>query len=103
MYSYELDIDLGDEVGAIRASGIRDYVAAMMDEAVMGEETFEVEMVSEREIRVRLSTPFDLIENDAKALKDAVLEALYENMSASEMASVGSFRMIDCPKPAFLN
>jgi len=103
MFSYELDIDLGDGVGATKASGIRDGVQAIMGEAVMEDETVEVELVSPHEIRVRLSTPFDLIENDAEALKEAILEALYENLPVSDVASVGRFQMTDCPRPAFLN
>jgi len=103
MFSYELDINLSDEIGAIGASGLCDNVRALMGEALMDDESIEVEMVSGRAFKVRLSTPFDLIDNDAESLKEAILEALYENLPARELASVGRFQMIDCPRPAFLN
>jgi len=103
MFSYELDINLADELGTSRVFGLCNDVRVMMGEALMDDETIEVEMVSGRELKVRLSTPFDLIDNDADSLKEAILEALYENLPARDMASVGRFQMIDCPRPAFLN
>lgn len=99
-HAYESAVDLGDGIGHVAASALRDGIEDALQGCVEPGEEATVSVDSDRRLTVVVRTESEMGDNEASLLREAIADVLQAAAEGGEVFTVGEFVLRDEASPA---
>jgi hypothetical protein len=97
MYSYEINLRIPNGIGHIAMAALRDGLEDLMRSNTPADEKTEIEMLSDRALKVRISAPEEIRDHAATGLRRAIENAVRGALETGEEMTLGGLELVSYP------